>query len=1117
MTTPIQLTITLDANGAIASVKNLEGQAVGSLGRIQSSVVKVGQAGTTAFSGWTSSTATSWAGQIVSGGKKAEEAFNGIESAERRAHIAGQLFTRTTGIEMPRALETVISRSQVLGPILESMFGVAVFAAAVPAVMAIGEGIISITEDMAGYTDEVKKMEQETIQASRQSFVNPSTLAIVKSHLDQINAEIEQATKQREALEQSGPSVGAQIAGAVIPGLDIAMIVAQERQRNEAVKQGIELDNQRIALQERDTELQKQITDQVRAANEAAALAGLSGYARLATERAQQIANIRRDEKLNNDQKNQLIEDADRESWGKSVELARQGAQEVMALRHQVAEDAVTGAARIYQTEADKIEEIDARQVQSLISEKTAQQERVLIHQQAAQQIATFEKGLHDQTVSLQNQAALSAVIGDDRIRLSGQQRIDAIRQAEKEAQLELIKDPAERARLEGYYDAMIVAINKDTDNQVLQSAQATEQKRQQIMEQAAEDQKNAEQTIALATVNEWTRTYAQVQIEAQNKIAAIDKAERNALKDYQQTDAEYVAIEQAVQAKREAVWIETNQKILEEHKKQVEQLGADLESVFDDIGSGNIGQRILNNMKKLFFQILAEWLMTSQQMSSGFGSLFGNLVFGPGSTGANFFGGGAGAGGAGILGGIFGASSSAGTTPFLPGGASSGSTASFMGGFFPGTASTGIVPAGGFGPLVTGDTSGASAGGSNGTFLDSLLSNTASSGVSALFGGSAANALTTQSAGMFSSGGMLLGAGAPGALAPPTLGNTLGGITSSLFNMKSLPGLASLGLMLGGSKLGGVGQIGAMISSLAIMASASQGGVAASMLAQLGPAAGLVGTLLPLIGEGLLGFGVGMQTGPVLGSIVGGAAGAGIGFLTAALAGFGGPVGAAIGAIIGALSGLFGGLFGGGKRKKAANNYFDQQIAPGIKQIEDEFKSFQLDYATANSQLESLRSQAKDQLSKLKGEGKSVFKDKVSPAIDEAEKEISQFETERERRSGLVFGPPQFHSGGYVEAATSAWTTKPGEMLALLKRGEFVMDPVATASNRPLLERLNSGQQIGNTHTVVHGSGGLTVSGGLTLNLNPAQLDRNYVKSEQFMNDVLAALTQAANLGRRG
>lgn len=1010
MPTPIQLTLTMDASGAVSGVDQFNKQ-IASIGPTAQSAAA-----------------------------KASQGFNGIESAERQAHIAGQLFVRTTGIEMPRALETVIARSQALGPILQGLFGVSVFAAAVPAIIEIGDKIISITENMAGYTEEVKKMEQETIQASRQSFINPSTLAVAKSHLQEINAEIVEIGKQKQAMDQAGPSAAQSILGTIMPGLDIAMLYTQEQQRNAAVAQGIELDKERQALLQREAELQKQITDEIRSADQSADLAGLSGYARIAGERAQQITNINRNVALDNTQKDQLIIDADQEAWGKSVELARQGAQEVMALRHQVVEDALAGTAKIYQAEADQLDELQAKRAQSLITEKNYQDERVLIHQRTLQQIAAYEKQEAQETQGLQEQALESGLTGDQLIIQQAEARIAKERALYAQGVIDYAN-----------YSARVEAIDQDRDNKLNQSDQAMEQKKKQILDQAAEDEQNAQEATVLSSVSEWQRGNAQIQIDAQRRIAEIDKSERNALQAWAEDSEQYVAIEQGAQAKREAVWAETNQKILEEHKKQVEQLGADLESVFDDIGSGNIGKRILDNIKKLFFQILANWLMTTKMMGSGFGSLFGNIIFGPGSTGANFFGSGtSGAGGTGILGSFFGGGTS---SSFLPGGGSSG-----LGSLFSGSSSTGLVPSGGF--------TGFDAGGGTGLGAFSSGGMSLGAGVPGAFAGSttsAANALSTQSV----ASTLALGNGGIGGLAAPILTGSLGSLKSGF--MGSLPGLVMMGALLGGSKLGGVGQAGAMVSALAVMAAMNPTGAAATALGNFGNTIGIGGlgllSTLAVAGGGLLGFGLGQQFGPAIGSI----GGAGAGLALAALVGLG-PVGLAIGAIVGLLGGIFGGLFGGSRRKKQANNYFDQQIAPAIKQIEDQFKSFQLDYPTANSQLEQLRSQAKDQLSKLKGEGKSVFRDKVSPAIDQAEKEIGQFETERERRSGLVFGPPQFHSGGYVEAATSAWTTKPGEMLAVLKRGEFVNDQDSTAKNRPLLEYLNAGGQIGNTHTPAGG-----------------------------------------------
>ncbi|MGH9579367.1 MAG: hypothetical protein ACRD2R_00110, partial [Terriglobales bacterium] len=116
-------------------------------------------------------------------------------------------------------------------------------------------------------------------------------------------------------------------------------------------------------------------------------------------------------------------------------------------------------------------------------------------------------------------------------------------------------------------------------------------------------------------------------------------------------------------------------------------------------------------------------------------------------------------------------------------------------------------------------------------------------------------------------------------------------------------------------------------------------------------------------------------------------------------------------------------------------------------------YKAFQLDFEGANSQLEDLKAQAFAELSKLGGIGKGVFAARVAPAIGAAQTQIAAIEAERQRRGALVFGPPQFHSGGLVGGHLRA-----GETLAVLRRGEFVVNEQATRKNLSELLRINSG-----------------------------------------------------------
>lgn len=127
-------------------------------------------------------------------------------------------------------------------------------------------------------------------------------------------------------------------------------------------------------------------------------------------------------------------------------------------------------------------------------------------------------------------------------------------------------------------------------------------------------------------------------------------------------------------------------------------------------------------------------------------------------------------------------------------------------------------------------------------------------------------------------------------------------------------------------------------------------------------------------------------------------------------------------------------------------------------------------------------------------------MKNVVTPAIDHAEADINGFEAERQRRAALTFGPPEFHTGGFVDTMTRSFTSRPGDLLAVLKRGEFVVNPAATAKNRRTLEAINSG-----------GSAALSVG---EIHIHPATLDRAYVRTG-FKQDLLDALSSLRKEGR--
>lgn len=997
-------------------------------------------------------------------GKKAAEGFRGIEAAEQRAHIAGKLVSQTLGVELPRSLERVMSHSQVLGPLMAGLFNLSIFAAA-------GAAILGIAEKIAEATTAGERHRQEWIEVN----------ATVQDTGAKI---IEQLDKEKEKYIEitQGPIAAMEFAIQHMRSTALAAFADIASEAAKAAKtfydQGSMFTVAGRESKAASEDIKRTMADMNQAMHAAAAQNSQDLLAPFVAEQKvldAAIADTRK--KLEEASKPTIVS-----SRFSGTETVAPDQAQIVALKQELTlyEQINTQLGNQVETQKQTAKNSEAELQAKKQDEAKKVADKAI---QEAHRVFEARSKIEEETQAMYEKGVQAQLSGDDAIYNEQQVMVDKARGLLMRTLADEKTTTAERIDAQKLYDTTVVAADQIAQAKIRASHEASAQKdaqdlaqRTALVERASEDMKVAQENAALAVVPEWQRGTAQLQIELNRRLRAIQDEETKALAVNKLGDDAAAAIKQDAQAKRLEAWLQTDQRIREEQKKLAQQLGSEMESVFNDIGSGKIGQTILNNAKKLFFQILAQWLLTTKMMGSGFGSIFGSLIFGPGSTGAGVFGGGAGAagglGGAGMLGSLFGLGVASPAGVGIPG---AGGTVPFFGGST--GAAAGFGGGGALGGLFGGSTTAVTPAGATSLGTSTLT-------------GAAASALTTSSI------SSALGAGgvgtSSGALAAPKLGASLGG----LFNMNSLLGLGgTLTGLLGGKLGGGAGQVGGMLTALSVMAALNPGGVAAGLLANLG---GIGGSLFAAAGPALLAFGIGTKLGPLGGAL----AGAGAGFGAGALIGFaGGPIGALLGGIIGAIAGLFGGLFGGSQRKKQANNYFDQQIGPAIKQIVASYEGFSLDYASATGQLEQLKQQAQDQLKKLKGEGKSVFAHKVEPAITAAEQQIGKDEKERTRRMGLVFGPPQFHTGGYVQAqAAAAYTTTPGEMLALVKNGEFVVNPQATARHRGTLEAMNNG-----------GSPGLSVG---AINITTSVLDRKYVTSTQFAQDVLTAIRTATNQG---
>jgi hypothetical protein len=1045
MGTPVQITVSVDPSGGVTGFQQIGGAAT-TMGQQISTAGLKGQAAVDALTkAWNDEQAAIAAVNArmkenmavqdaadkakkkaledeEAAAAKAAKQFQGMTSEQMKASVAGRLLEQTLGLQN-RALNQVISRSAVLGPLMASLFPVAIWASVLPMAVSeiekIGQGIANAAQAAGGMTEAVKQMNAETIQASQDAFINPRTMDAAREHLNIVISEITANDKLKDSafLRVQKVAEESTFMQQLLGITDYR--VAKEMLHNSAIDKGVQLTKEQLALLDKIAELNRQAAiDQTVTT---AFGSGLHGFSKLQFDEAVAIKGIQDDKSLDAEQREIKEYAVHYEFSQKRIQLLQSEADKTIALRHQVEDQTLHGTTKMLADETAAVAELTRLHQRNGTDDQQFQQQKVLIHQRTLNEIAAFERQAASDITAIQDRTRDTFLSGEDLVLAHQSEAVSKAR-----AEYERAPSPsawqkyqAEIVLADAVAQAAIRASRKATEDQAAADLAA----RTLEITKLKEEQVNAQTATALAAVAPWQKAYQQIYDAENASLLKIQKDQDSLKVKYADDAGMLVQIDATAQAERVRVYAETNEKIRAENLHLTEQLGSDLQSVFDDISSGNIGKRILANMEKMFFQIVAQWILSLNMMKSAAGSIFGSIVFGPQSTGANVFGGGGGGGGGSILGSLFGGSS---------GGSSSGGALSAPP---PGINDPGF---GGFG-LAT-STSG----------LSGAIAGTSATSGSPL-APSASNALTTSTIanalGSVGSGGGGVASG----------GGKAGGL-SSLFSAGSLASLAGLGLATTAGALGGkTGQVGGLLMGL--LMSGKLGGVISSLYGSIGLAG--TGALVGGLTGGLVGFGVGQSSGGILGSLAGAGSGALSGFLV------GGPVGALVGGIIGLLGGIFGGIFGGSKRAKQANALADNTLLPDITQISTGFDGFQIDSNSAIQQLEKLRTDSQTQLSALKSQGKDVFNSKVNPAIDAAEKHIRDTQTERDSRSAQMFGPPQFDTGGMFSVMRG------NAGLAVLHDGEMVINPTATKKNLPDLLAMNAGRSPssrgGDTHLHIH------------------------------------------------
>ncbi|MFL6310577.1 MAG: hypothetical protein ACJ71W_00600, partial [Terriglobales bacterium] len=785
MATPAQITVTVDPQSGIAGF-----DAIGSAGtKMGNDVVTAGLKGQAAIDAltkkWNEEQAmvaqvnarikenmaahAAQAAQV----EKTSKLFQGLANDQTKASVAGRLLETQLGFSN-RALNQVASRSALLGPLMAAALPVGIAAAFLPLIIHIGEGIAHAAQAAGGMTEAVKQANAEMLKANEHAFLNPKNTDQARSALNDVNQQIQANDKLKDSVVERGRKVYEE-ASTMAKILGIADIrAAKEIIFNSAIDKGVALDKERLDLLQKQAELIKQAgVDQATISAESS---GLHGFQKLKFDEADAIDKIQKDKSLNATQREIREYDVHYEFTQKRIELEQQESDKTIALRHQVEDETLHGTAKILADEQAAIDALTRAQLRSGGDYAQFQQQKVLLHLKALNQISALNNAADQHVKEMQQQAVASALTGDDAIRESGEK----LKEAEGRRLAEGLENDQQ-------YNAAIRAINQETNNKIQAADQKTTDKLAQqqartveMQQRAAEDMKTAQEDAALAVVPEWQRASAQIQIELNRRERAIEDQKLRELAAEHLTQDQILAINQDADAKRYDAIVQSDIRIREENKRLTESLGSDLQSVFDDIGSGNIGKRILANMEKMFFQIVAQWLLSLSIMKSAAGSILGSIVFGPGSTGAGVFGGGGGGSSTSILGNILGVGG--GISNAAPSGAA----------FQPGG--------------IFSDPSSFAGGGG----LSSAIA-----GTSAATGGglpSASNALTTATM-----ADALSNIGGGASTVAGSAGGKAGGL-SSLFTGNNLASLGGLGLATVGGAFGGkTGQVGGLLMGLLV------------------------------------------------------------------------------------------------------------------------------------------------------------------------------------------------------------------------------------------------------------------------------------------------------------
>ena len=127
----------------------------------------------------------------------------------RMAQASAMIFERQMGIQMPRAINAMLARSELIGPILQGAFSIGLIVLFVQNIGSMIESLQTAASAAGGYGEAVRKGFVEAIKASDEALVHFKTIKEGISLVDETNRNLVALELHKNALDMNVNSVRA--------------------------------------------------------------------------------------------------------------------------------------------------------------------------------------------------------------------------------------------------------------------------------------------------------------------------------------------------------------------------------------------------------------------------------------------------------------------------------------------------------------------------------------------------------------------------------------------------------------------------------------------------------------------------------------------------------------------------------------------------------------------------------------------------------------------------------------------------------------------------------------------------------------------------------------------